>query len=797
MPANVFELWFDHAQTRIVSDRLSALVCGLHESESEPNEPLHGWDYWLQTFDGDEAQTWVCPVCGTLMLKPLAMTAAWNTNASGSYARILKSGLTFNDSSLWVDTNKNGNASTFVSLKDSAAGDTDRRIVTSSTYSANQAFSLCIFTHVWGSERTIIGEFGWAASSSAGTGVAGIVYSDGTVEIFKDGVLVKSGSITAKKGENQADTSGKFVRLLLIPYRETDLLVYSNQGGGFVTTFDDLPVGVTGNTITDAGPFWLYFPNGKAEFELAKLTYVSSGYRASQVWHFPKPPQSGAVATFTASWGTPGFGTQDAAFSFVSDSDGTTAFVPNGLISKARIRCELTGDSNTTPFVYWAQGEFPTVTALTSDLEEYDVYSEYLNSWQLRIGSHPSEDALNFVVMDPDAMEDSGIYNPRTMSNRPIKLVRDGVVLFNGILDRPSVEEADRSETTRIRMCAKSRWKSFERYQFRARTPLDGLTTKDRLELVLTAMGCPSFAVEDFPGAPLNVEGTGSRNDFQDVADIGDKGSEVLDRLHESLCSHAVVAFVPDSDETTLTIGSLETLSPFSELTVYLTVDDAIADGAAADYSDPAVAQLVCQRWSESPGEPMANEIHVEGLDMKTQRPIIRTYTDWDSQAVEIPPSSRPDNWIGEPALYGLRSRALGDAAAVENAARLLGERETQVEQPAEFTGMMLISDLTDLPIWKGSRITVYGKGDYYVDSLTLEAVKTSDGVDDFWYIDGTYQLQKCRDDGTSQGGKMLIGDDLESMREYAHGVMESARQRFKLALPSFERIPVSTESVT
>ena len=790
LPDNVFELWLDHAQTRIAHDRLAATICGLHESESDSNEPLHGWDPWYQTFSGDEAQTWVSPVCGTLMLKPIPLTAAWNQSASGATARLLKADFTFNDSSKWVETNKNGNAATFVSLKDSAAGDTDRRLATTASMPENQAMYLNVFAHVWGSERTIIAEFGWAASSTAGTGVAGILYSDGSVEIFKDSVLVKNGSINAKKGENQTDSAGRFVKLLLIPYRETDLLVYSNQGGGFTVTFEDLPVGATGNTITDATKFWFYFPNGKAEFELAKLTYVSSGYRSSLVWHFNKPPASGSVAEFSSSHS----GT--ASFEFVSYADGSTSFVPNGIENRGRVRCDMTGDTNTTPFVYWAHGEYPTETGLTNSDEQYNVYDDFLLAWSLRIGSHPAEDSLDFVCFDPDAMEDAGIDRPGSLSNRPIRLVRDGLTLFEGISDRPQVDEADRSETTRINYRARSRWKSFERYQFRARTPLDGLSTLDRFGLVLGAMGCPSSDVEDFPGAPVTIEGAGSRNDFQDVIAVGDSGAQVIDQLHESLCSHAVMAFLPDDAETVFTVKALDSLSPVSEATVYLTVDDAILDGAAADFADRACYERVCSRWTEAAGEPLANEVHVEGLDRKRQRPIVRTYTDRPSQDITLPPSARPDNWIGEPALYGLRSRALGDTASVENAARLLGDRETQIDEPAEYSGAMIVSELTGLPVWKGSRITVYGKGDYYVDGLTLTGVKTCTDSDDFWTIDATYQLQKVRDDGSAQGVKLLIGDDLESMREYATAMQESAKSKFKASLPSFERIAASSESV-
>lgn len=796
----------DCLQTRLLFNRQIATVSGYTDGANKQSVPLCGWDYYYQTFSGDDPQTWVCPVTGTLMLRPLPLTNSWNTTSSGDYARILKSGLTFNDSSLWTENAKDGTNKTFVSAGGDI-GDTDRRIVTNTTWSANQPFFLRVFVHGWGSGKSIAAEFGWATNSTAGetAGVSGIIFTDGVIEIFKDGVFVESGSVgeASKSTESGANAVDGFLDLILIPYRQRQLLVHSSLGGSFVVTFEDLEEGVD-NAITSASPFWLYFPNGTPEFELAQLRFVESAYRCSLPWNFADPPQSGQSSSFSVSYG--GSGTVSSKFVYV-DSVGTT-FVPNGDRQSARLRIDLVGNGDSTPFVYWASGEFEPWHTDTDDSEQFDMLPYLLNI------SHdcPEDDSgqsLTLTLKNETGMQSAGYAFPRFSENRPIELREGSYRTFSGFSETPErtvkLDPDVADEPNLLHMQVRSRWKSFENYRFAEKIVLDGLTLTNAFKKVLFSVGMPDNQcdIEDFGFTLPSVVGSGSKGDYAVEIQVGDTAAEWLNRLHDDYCANCLMGFVPSGPNgMVFKVASKEALGTDPVITIYLTTDDALADGVSeSDYHKVVVEAGYTFHYLPA----VANQIWMMGLDRRTNRPILRKWTDAASCDPTVAPSLRGRDWKGETFRAGQRTHRLTDEASVERATLAWAERACFGRDTLSCTVQRLYDNSTGLPVWKGQCVKVYGEGTFRVISFStdFQLFQSSTEADPSW-APTKYALVKVLDvngltvsAGSSEGlgGNSRGTDPIEMHIQAAMrlGVLRDSAPGFEDA---FNRAPVSSSEL-
>jgi hypothetical protein len=133
--------------------------------------------------------------------------------------------------------------------------------------------------------------------------------------------------------------------------------------------------------------------------------------------------------------------------------------------------------------------------------------------------------------------------------------------------------------------------------------------------------------------------------------------------------------------------------------------------------------------------EVSANEIIVTGRDPRTGQVLQSYVIDAASQDATTVPSSRPDNWLGEPKLFGVaddRLRRQSDCDKLADALvplvmskRTFGEFETP--EMLWYNSDPGGTDLM-LPVWRGDYVTLEGYGDVQITSLSITVVLNVDG---------------------------------------------------------------------
>lgn len=759
MSAPSLVLTLNHAQRRIERDRIATLVSGFFEPDLVSAKPLRGWDAEWGTRDGnDDLQTWVDPITGRLMLTPAPLLKAWETTGSGIYARLGKSAFTFNDSSAWVEDAKNGSASKFLVLKDAAAGSADRSAVSTTTWPKNRPFYIAWFSSNWGDDKSVVIEFGYNSSASDAAGVCFKVRGGGTVEVWKDGRIVGEGSLVGKNQTAGQQTAGRFVSVMLFPCPQREVVLVSNLGGGFTHAFEDIDDSEVDPTITEATKFWFRVPDGKAEVEVAPIRFPASGYRAGIVTRSTVAPPAGEDPAFTRFYSEPGYGTVSVAASVVEEGDATVPFVPDGTVTDYRTRLDLTGDNEATPYCMGVMAEWPTQTELTDDSEETELQNYSLEA-TLDVPEHPSGVRASVVLKSPDEIDPGGSLGLKERANVPMLLEFDEITAVDGVTEPPEYVLTHQDETDRVRIAVRDRWKLLEQYRFSDPMPLDGLTLKEAFEIVATSAGfdLSELDIEDDSFNLPSAQGAGSRGDWNVLVEAGDTAAEWLERLRDTYAGTWFLGIVPTETGPVLRFRSPEDLDPEPVATVYVSDEDAVADGVTEEGW-----RYVARGFTERSLEPEANDVWVSGFDPKTRRPIVVHYPDTDSQDVTLAPSVRPANWLGEVRKYGYQEPALTTEDAVVRAAELLYKRLTPVRRLCEIECELLFKE-SGVPVWRGDVVTIYGRGDWRVVAMSVRFVQEPNDSVSFWR-EARYVLEKIEEETAQGAAGRLTGSSLFEM---------------------------------
>ncbi len=782
MASKTLALTLDHEQPRVVRDRIAALISGKYEPALVSGKAASGWSQTYGTKDAnDDLLTWVDPVTGTLMLTPAPLLAAWNQNRSGIYARLTTTDYTGLTGSHWKDHQADGANSNYVT-----SDGTTEAAVTTATYAKNRGFYISWYNYSFGNDNEVYLECGWNSSASSASGVSLKIFINGRIEVYKNGLLVSKANQTITGNNPSADR--KYVSLLLIPFRKRELLVYDIRAqDGFSHVFDDIDEDDEDPTITDATNFWWNVPKGNASVECAPLQFPASAYRPSYVVYFGTPPPAGQDPTITV-YSTNG----TATGSMVQSTDPTTTFTADGTTAKARLRVDLTaGSSQTqTPFVYGVLGEWPADIGYT-DASEETLLEDYTLSARLEAPESPDGMRLQITLKSPDEIDPGQIAGLLTVSNRPIIAQvgndTDGYVpLFDGVTMPVPWSESTSDATRRVQMEARGLWRLLENYHFSEATPLDGLTITEAFKFLCTSAGIPEdrLDVEDDP-TTLPIA-NGSRGDWSTLINIYDTPAEWIGRLKDAYVGTWFIGEVPTEDGVTkLKFASPEGLGDASKFTLFDNYQDAYDQLVLEGYSAGDAAQLSFQRWAQtikySSLEPEANEVWVMGLDPRTFLPIVARYKDTDSQDPTLPPSARPDNWLGEIRKAGYGQKILSTQTAVNAACTLLASRLTVRRYLAEFSCEMMFDASTGLPIWRGDVVTLPDGNDYRIVSLSVtwdvEDPDTANGSANV--RTATYVAEKLVE-GTSKGcGFKTTGTSIDTIRaSHMLGVVQYQRMK-------------------
>ena len=692
------------------------------------------------------SDTFIDPLTSTLMLRPRPFYPAWYTSNTAPYDKL---GLAdFGLGATWSVTDITGvGGSKFLEGPTSAKGTS---VITTATYAKNTGFYVAFFGYSEGSRYTLA-EFGWDAGGSVSSNTACRLYSDGLVEVWRNGVKVVEGQVSGAKGG--ATIQNTLIELVLIPCRRRELLVLSTAGNGVRAIFPDILDSDTNPTITPATQFWIKM-NGTVKFQAAPLKFATSGYASSQLYDLAEAPAVAAVLeTYTnASWGSGTAmiygdqsyrtGNSDAVVASITETDGTTTFVPDGVKTQIRVRAAMTGNGLSTPVVYGISGGYKALSANTDGSESANL-STY---WQGMSFSVPETGGatLRWDLFDPLGI---GLYGLESHANKPTKTTLGTTVFHNGITEpiewiegtTPSLGRATLTSNSHITQLLKT-------YMFRERMVFDGMlishassdcVIKRLVELVggsSADLALETATVRAGDIAPAQC------GDFSEIADIGENAWSFLSRMMQDYLGGWWYGEYPHATTPKFTTKSPATMNAAaSKFTFYDTIANAIAAGKSASEAWRYVYRQ--QRYHYI--NPEANEIIVTGFDPRLQQTVQAVKRDTASIDPTVAPSARPTNWIGGTSRLGLINKGLASQDLVDSAAGLLYDRCSPARQINEIeVELPVISDVTGFPVWVSDKVTLNGI-DFLVTSIQGGVEKDPDAssTDDFMWRPCTYVL--------------------------------------------------------
>lgn len=723
---------FDHAQPRFSRDRIGIALTG---------KALGNRDY----LNGCIFE----PVTNSLILKPKCYEDTWDTSNSGAYAKLALSD--FGSPTGFKEADRSGTGV----KKYITHGDINKDLITSGTYAKNTGFVVSFLNYSNGSTGGILLECGWSTVADVSDDVAFRLYANGIGEIWKGGVKVADGRVAASGGSKQNET----LTLVLMPCRKKELLVWAVDGSttlersrfsshGMRAVFDDIDDDDADPEITPASNFWVRQPNVSMCIMVAPLKFATSGTAASELFTLAEAPDLADVyETFdNASWaggaaqdyriyGDQSYrtGNTDAASASLVESDGSTAFTPDGTMREVRIKTSLSGDGNSSPTIYGAELGFANLGADTDDSEVFDA-TDYLVEWNLEVpdGKNGATVTAHFVR---DDVLYAGVAGIEVQSNRPLRFDMGTTVIMDGRTGPPSFSRLLDEQAQDIKFQVYDQIQALKRYKIRDLKPFDGMTVSHASnDCVIRFL----LNLIKFPSARINLEtasvSVGEKapsfcEQWAEFADVGATALEVLDRFMEDYLGGWFYAFVPTAagiDFVTKSPATLAAQSPVFKL--YWSTADAVADGVASGDAWKHVMWTHDRSIIEAEG----NEVIVSGIDNRTDTAISARKRDASAQDPTLAPSARPNNWAGEPVRIGMISGGINTLAVASSGASLLFDRGSAQRVLDEVSCEMMIRDSDGLPVWRGDKITLDGFGDVIVQSFSASSTKEPNGADEW-----------------------------------------------------------------
>lgn len=727
---------FDHAQKRLSHNRIACVAAGLE---------LDG-PYW--------EHVWIDPVTKSLMLRPGPMYPEWYTSNTGKFEKLDLADFDPGDPTLWQEEVKFSDAAgKYLSSLSNAPGS----LVAKTAFGLNRAVYLSFFFYSAG-DNYIVLEGGWNPNPNYLESVGFRIYGNGDFELWKGGVLVGlynvSGFIVGDQKANQ------MIDLMLIPCRRRELLVVSRQGNGFSHVFEYILETDEAPVILPNEKFWVDFPSSKAQVQIAPIKFETSGYATSLDYQLSEAPTgtdtkeqydnpafAGGNDKDWLIWGDPPYaGSQPTTTTatFVTKENG--AFTANGSNKEVRIKVQITGDGNYSPTIYGAQVAYEAISDDTDASEEV-VIDDYCEELALDIPDDPTGVTFRVQLLRPEHLDANVVAKLKRINNRPAKLHLDGIVWVDAQGGSPQWEMSTTDFTQRLTLEFRDRWKSLENYRFTDRVPLDGWQLVDALKFIITCatgleddpdpeVSAFSFDDLDFRIQPIPQPEAG---DFNVVIEIGDTAAEWVQRLIEDYSATWFYGFRPTEFGVKFWFKSPATLdSADAVYELWPSIEDAITAGK----SELEAWKFVYREYSEETLPPEANDIRVTGWDPRLRRALQSHYPDENSKDPTIAPSAKPDNWIGEPLLYGLMDPAITSQAVCDDACRLLFDRMTPIKVVGEIECEALVLE-NSVPVWRGDNVYLHGKGLYRVISGCIDSEKEPKTGDEWQWRPAHYCLER------------------------------------------------------
>lgn len=681
----------DSAQTRAWKDR-SVLVAGRDDWSSRYRENV-----------------WQDPVTNTLALAPMVYQEGWRTSSDGDFRRLRLAEFTCPSLATWYEHDRGsveGGGDWFL-----CNTTTNDALTTTATWDPNQGFHIAYYPSNVGDERYQHLECGW------GTAVTLRFWSDGKCEVWRNDVQVGEGDFKGQGGP--AQTAYDCVNLLILPWRLRELLIISNQNGGFSHAFTHLEDDVEGQEILPSSTFWVEVPTGAAQIQVAPVSYASAGYACSRLGIFNGEPSGGASETRLIGWG-------GASANLVDGDDPESAY---GGGERARVKVDLSGGGISTPFVVGAVAGIGPVSGTTAD-QPLEVTPD-VTRVELDVSEGP--DGASVDVVYKRSLDAEVLTDRLATQNRPFQLKLGADVFLDGFTLPAERDLGTDIGGTVVRFSARDRWRRFETFLFRDEIPLDGMTLAEAFQFVAGSAGEQELllgeGLSDFQLPIPDGDGT-----WANVIRVGDSADDWLRRLHETYCGSWFIGYKPVPGDGYKLHIEPQARDQISLATLYARVEDA----EEAGYTEEREAlKWVYRSYRERRLEPEANLINVVGLEPSTRRPILVSMADERSLDPTLPRASRPENWLGEPRSYGFGDPGITTVAVAERAASELYQKLTWPRWLAEIECEFITRDLVlspgpdpivdTVPVWRGDAITLDGIGVFRVLALGCSFILETD----------------------------------------------------------------------
>ncbi|CAB4141979.1 hypothetical protein UFOVP423_13 [uncultured Caudovirales phage] len=716
MPRAKFDITIDGDQWRQKRDRIGFSAGG-------------------DTFNTGEyfSDTWIDPLTDTLFLRPRCYYVNWYTSNTAPYDKL--SLADFGLSSPWKETDITGiGGSRYLEGTPASSG---VAVQTTSSYAKNTGFYVGFFAYSEGSNYIAM-ECGYSNTPGVANDTALRIYSDGVCEVWRGGKKVTEGKLSGTNGSSKLENN--LFEFIILPCRHKELLVLSTKGNGVRAIFEDILDTDPSPTITPASRFWIKM-YGTVKFQAAPLKFATSGYASSFVYDLASPPPVGATLepTNNPAWAS-GSGTvygdisyrtgnSDAVAVSLVREDGTTAFVPNGVLNELRIKATLSGNGSSSPAVYGVAGGYERERAFTDDSEVANLG----NSWQKISYQVPETGGSSFTfdLFNPSQAGITGLYDH---SNKPVLVYLGDTIVHEGMTE--PIEFQYSTTTASDKAILKSNahiTELLKSYQFRERMIFDNMLISHATDDCIIRRLVHLVGGTDYD---LNLQTASVRagdkapatcGDFIEIADIGENAWSYLSKVMQDYLGGWWYGEYPVLDTgapntfikfTTKSQSSIN--GSASKYTWYETTADAIAAGKPTDEAWRYVYRE--QRYHYI--APEGNEVIVTGYDNRLGLPVQAVKKDLASIDPTTPPSTRPANWLGVVKSIGLTNRAIVTQDLADSACTLLFDRCSVAREVREIEVELPVNDTTGFPIWVSDKVTLDGLGDYIVTSISGEVIK-------------------------------------------------------------------------
>ena len=651
-------------------------------------------------------------VSGTVMTTPGPKTSGWIGSNSGITAKLARTDFTLDDSSNWIDNLLVTGDGPFYNYQLANTG-VGLGGLSNSTFPANQAMFLEWFSDNTNPNPNGVIQCGYNSSVSGASGVELRFYDDGKFDVGKDGNLLASYSISgksAKYGQTDQVLTGQsgpdYVGVMIIPFREREILVLSTQGGGAVHVFQDIPEGTPNPVITAATNFWFFVPGGATSgppdgttpnVRVSVLQFASSATLVGKrtFWRYdPTGAPPGGFQTWLSA--DLSFGTPTAT---VAVNDGVNPANPyanntNGVRLVLSLGGSTYGGYASSPYIFGSRGYTETQTADTAG-DSVDISAFFQTGLEIDVSDSISGTSGHASLVYPDGVEDAGVPAIDTQTNRPIQFVDETGQILDGTFNAPKkiystvFGDGENPETKVIEVVQgeiKDRWKTADSFMFTEPIPLGGMALDDAYALLCSVAGLDSNISASFHSFLLPDAGNPTiSSEFNVLVKPGDKLSEWLDRLHKTYAGTAFHGISGLDYGAGTPAGTFNLIDPADMPTdPYVVLYDGYASALAGGVLDPGPINWF-RNFDMQQIEAEANDVYVVGYDFRNKRPILYRVADFASMTPTTLPVFRPDNWLGEPRKYSWIDASLTSMDACTYVGNLLAQRLTQQRQLIEF----------------------------------------------------------------------------------------------------------------